>query len=1051
MESAYIKSPFKFLDPFEKEDKDFFFGRKTEVERLHDYVNKNRIVLVYGQSGTGKTSIIKCGLANRFDITDWTPIFIRRGENIHESILTELSKLHERKLQDRELKGLMDRFFSDERNKDRFSEDEKKTICKIFFHLERIAEDTLTPIYLIFDQFEEVLILADERERKFFLRMVKLLLTSRLLVDCHIIIVMREEFFAWLDEFEIEIPGISDRRLRIEPMRKKTIQEEVVIQSCEKFNIRLDDSAKNSEQIVDAIATSREEVALPYLQVYMDQLWRHVYLDTYNGNLIPENIKNPELKFQTKKIEEFGHIGNVLERFLIERKAIIQKGLNEKFPQADPQLVNRVLDVFVNDQGTKRPIQYKIDGNSVALKGSAAEYLQNFKKEELRYLLVEFTKNQILRTDGTSYELAHDILARLIDQQRDSRQKRLNGIRVMVALYMKQEETIPYSLIKTWQEDIKDVGLDKEETRFYKDSKTKGEKSEREEFVKNEIKKVRKGFALGIAAAAILLLLVTVILAYKRNVRASNDSFAAALALRMDTFPDKLHALWIAKSVYDRDDISPMTRQMVQERMLHISEDQSIVDSFARSTINLKSSSVFLNGFDIDMSGDGKFIAVRNDSGNAIGTYTVMDVRSDSVLETFDNINYAFFLNGTDTLLLGFTDSGRNVLGGYSDKFQLYDCINDKVVRTVILKNITAKESYLYDKAFLSRHNYSDLDSYKIRMTKKKNLIIPYFTTKREWGVYPNIFAFKDTQISMLIHTTSVGRKIFETPTPLSISLSKGYDKIFYAVQNNGERRLESINDGERKPFKMQADIDFADYSETGSILYSRGKDLFVGDESGRDVKRYTFPETVYYAYCGGDEQFVAAELENNGLCLLDRKAESNQIKCWPEKFVAVNFKEKILISLVTEIKEKRKYHRLVVKDFAGVVKHTSDPFFEIYGTTYNAAVNNYIIKGKKHSIEKLQVLYLLDGQLKEKGAFYLTPNDCYDFSKDGSTFYFVRDNKLTVYDNKKFMDISQFGAINKWLDDERKRMGELKYRELITDLNKKYGIEPFPTERSFF
>ena len=85
-EEATHKSPFKFLDPYGIEDFSSFFGREKEVRELYEHVNKNRIVLVYGQSGTGKTSIIKCGLANTFEPSDWLPFFVRRNTNINNSL-----------------------------------------------------------------------------------------------------------------------------------------------------------------------------------------------------------------------------------------------------------------------------------------------------------------------------------------------------------------------------------------------------------------------------------------------------------------------------------------------------------------------------------------------------------------------------------------------------------------------------------------------------------------------------------------------------------------------------------------------------------------------------------------------------------------------------------------------------------------------------------------------------------------------------------------------------------------------------------------------------
>ena len=43
-------------------------------------------MLVYGVSGTGKSSLINCGLSNKFNNEDWLPLNIRRGKNMLESM-----------------------------------------------------------------------------------------------------------------------------------------------------------------------------------------------------------------------------------------------------------------------------------------------------------------------------------------------------------------------------------------------------------------------------------------------------------------------------------------------------------------------------------------------------------------------------------------------------------------------------------------------------------------------------------------------------------------------------------------------------------------------------------------------------------------------------------------------------------------------------------------------------------------------------------------------------------------------------------------------------
>ena len=54
-----ITSPFKLLDAYTAADQNAFWGRDEEIADLYGMVTKNRLILVYGQSGTGKTSLVQ--------------------------------------------------------------------------------------------------------------------------------------------------------------------------------------------------------------------------------------------------------------------------------------------------------------------------------------------------------------------------------------------------------------------------------------------------------------------------------------------------------------------------------------------------------------------------------------------------------------------------------------------------------------------------------------------------------------------------------------------------------------------------------------------------------------------------------------------------------------------------------------------------------------------------------------------------------------------------------------------------------------------------------
>lgn len=287
-----MRSPFKFLDSFLQGDANEFFGREEETNLLYNFVNRNRLVVVYGTSGAGKTSLVQCGLSSRFDSTDWFPIFIRRGHAMNESLREEL------------LRNLTP----------------SNSSLSVPSMVERLNSKYLRPIYLIFDQLEELLILGGEHEKSEFICTIKALLQNPD-IDCHILFILREEFLARLYPFEKEVPSLFDRRLRVEPMSHVKLRE-VILRSAKRFNITLENPEENADQIISRLSAGKQGISLPYLQVYLDMLWREDFQRTYPKvdekelEVALTKKQYPKLEFTTEEIEAFGLIEDVLARFL---------------------------------------------------------------------------------------------------------------------------------------------------------------------------------------------------------------------------------------------------------------------------------------------------------------------------------------------------------------------------------------------------------------------------------------------------------------------------------------------------------------------------------------------------------------------------------------------------------------------------------------------------------------------------------------------------------------------------------------------------------------
>ncbi len=94
-------NPFPGLRPFAPDESDLFFGREGESEEVLGKLLKNRFVTVIGASGSGKSSLIYCGVLPKVrtskakDTNSWRIISFRPGNdpflNLAEAIADDIA------------------------------------------------------------------------------------------------------------------------------------------------------------------------------------------------------------------------------------------------------------------------------------------------------------------------------------------------------------------------------------------------------------------------------------------------------------------------------------------------------------------------------------------------------------------------------------------------------------------------------------------------------------------------------------------------------------------------------------------------------------------------------------------------------------------------------------------------------------------------------------------------------------------------------------------------------------------------------------------------
>lgn len=361
------RSPFKFLDSYQKEDADRFFGRERETAQLYNAVHASNLVLVYGASGTGKTSIINCGLGNQFVDSDWFPLYVRRGTDLNESL-------------DRAIAGASKREQAPQDPAVALRRNSESIAAPITERIRALYLEHYRPLYLIFDQFEELFILGSRQEQQRFYETARQILAAA--ATCKLLIVIREEYIAYLSEFERILPSLFDNRLRVEKLNDANLAR-IVVGTARSTGIQVTDPKATVSLILDSIRDRRTGVDLASLQIYLDRLWR--------ADLERQGTDSPAtVTFDAALVERVGTLEKVLSGFLDEELVGIEAGLSKRGVGQPRGIPLEVLFALVTEEGTKR----NLDVPSIldALPGN-----HTISEADVRFCLSELERIRLVR------------------------------------------------------------------------------------------------------------------------------------------------------------------------------------------------------------------------------------------------------------------------------------------------------------------------------------------------------------------------------------------------------------------------------------------------------------------------------------------------------------------------------------------------------------------------------------------------------------------------------------------------------------------------------
>ena len=230
------ENPWLGLDSFSEETRGYFHGREEEIAELARRVQRKLLAILFGQSGLGKTSILRAGIVPRLRREGFCPVYVRidysreappPSEQIKQAIFRATESQGKWSRPGTSIPG--------------------ESLWEFLHHRDDLLRDaegrTLTPL-LIFDQFEEIFTLGQDddfgrRRAAEFIRDLADLVENRppkslevmldleeaiverfdfSRADYRILIALREDYLAHLEGLKAEMPSITQNRMRLARM-----------------------------------------------------------------------------------------------------------------------------------------------------------------------------------------------------------------------------------------------------------------------------------------------------------------------------------------------------------------------------------------------------------------------------------------------------------------------------------------------------------------------------------------------------------------------------------------------------------------------------------------------------------------------------------------------------------------------------------------------------------------------------------------------------------------------------------------------------------------
>lgn len=374
------RNPFKLLDSFTPSDHAYFFGREYETTKLLGLVENHSTVILFGESGTGKTSLLNAGLIPSLSSAENCLVATSRPlDDPMESVRVSLIQR-------------LDDFVSQDRLRTATTSLAATANSREFGRrLIGLIEALQLNVLIVVDQAEEIFVRTDESRRRAFgefMQIVRSQLprTGRLCV----LIVIREDFLGQFWEWtqDLRLGGLWHNTLRLSRLSPPHA-DLAISKPLTKQGVRYDQEFV-TQLVQDLQELGNGSVYPPYLQIVCSALFYEVQ---------KEQDGKREAYMDIDLYERCGGCATIITNYLEEK---LFEGLTEPYRLA----AQGVLDALTGTGGLRTLLSLKDlskqTGESQEAVGEVVEIL--IQRRVVRPVTSD--------SEVKGYELVHDFLSR---------------------------------------------------------------------------------------------------------------------------------------------------------------------------------------------------------------------------------------------------------------------------------------------------------------------------------------------------------------------------------------------------------------------------------------------------------------------------------------------------------------------------------------------------------------------------------------------------------------------------------------------------------------